>query len=82
MFKDNDDKEIKTNGFSYKMCLIKNRKYSELFIRTEEDMLTLKKTLKSLCVNSDFYVDYTVIKKVGSGAFASVSFNFSRFLYL
>jgi hypothetical protein len=55
------------------MTIIKNKKFTELFIDNEENMKLLKMSIKQWCVNTSFYDDYDVIKKIGAGAFANVS---------
>jgi hypothetical protein len=67
-----ENEKMKGQGYDYKMTIIKNKKYTELFIADEENMALLKRTIKQWCVNTGFYDDYEVIKKIGAGAFANV----------
>jgi hypothetical protein len=40
------------------MSIIKNKKYTELFIEDEKKVSILRKAVRSWCINSGFYEDY------------------------
>jgi hypothetical protein len=73
-FEEVENEKMKSQGYFFKMTIIKNKKFTELFIPNEEKRDLLKSTIKHWCVNTGFYDDYEVIKKIGAGAFANVSF--------
>lgn len=54
--------------------MIKDNKYSELYINDEEKMNLVKSTITKWCINDGFYDDFEVVKKIGAGAFANVNF--------
>jgi hypothetical protein len=76
-----DDSKI-ASGFNWRMSIVKNKKYTDLFIDSQEKLERVKEVLKPLCINGGFYDDFEVIKKIGSGAFASVSFDQHYFFSL
>ena len=55
------------------MCIARNKRFTELYISDNDTMLEIKKTMRRWCISTGFYDDFEVIKKLGSGAFASVS---------
>lgn len=71
-----EEEKMLSQGYFFKMTIIKNKKFTELFIDTEENKELLRKAVKSWCINTGFYDDYEVIKKIGAGAFANVSLRF------
>lgn len=54
------------------MSITRNNRFTEIYISNEEDMLQLKSAIRRWCISDRFYDDFEVIKKLGSGAFASV----------
>lgn len=52
--------------------LIKNMKFSEIYIDNEEEFLAWMKALKPLVIQTDFHLHYDVVKMVGKGSFARV----------
>ena len=77
-FESVDLEVVLEQGYGYKMSITRNNRFTELYIREKEAMLELKSTIRRWCINDRFYDDFDVIKKLGSGAFASVSLKLSN----
>ena len=70
-------KIVSDQGYSYKMSIARNKRFTELYFRDQETALQLKRLVRPWCISCGFYEDFEVIRKLGSGAFASVSFKTS-----
>jgi hypothetical protein len=57
------------------MVTIRDRKFTQLYIREEADMLRLKAALQKYTISTGFYEEFDIGAKIGKGAFASVSFS-------
>ena len=71
--------------YPFVMLLIANGKFTELFLRNEDELNVWKELMTKTCILTDFYDVYRVVKCIGKGAFAKVRFvfkNFFRFLWL
>ena len=60
------------NSYSYKLKFIKYLKFSDLFIKSEQDFDKWTNFLKKRTTQSKFYQKYLPIKQIGEGGFATV----------
>lgn len=73
--------QLEENGdLIYKIKLTRNLKYTELYTRKKEVFLQWKELLSPLTIQTNFHSKFSVIKKIGKGAFASVC-DFSLFQF-
>jgi hypothetical protein len=50
------------------MTVIRNSRFSEIYIPDETILHTIQLVVKPHCINLGFYEDFKVIKKLGAGA--------------
>lgn len=60
----------------YGLSISRNGKYSEIFIRSAEELELWKEALRPYCIMADFHENYKVEKLIGEGVSAKV--NISR----
>ena len=71
-FEGDYEEEDGTHKFSIKF--IKNLKFTEIFTKSKDSYLHWKDLLSKLTVQTDFHTKFNVIKMIGKGSFARVSF--------
>ena len=64
----------KTNKYLYILRFIKNFKFTDLYVNSEEDMNNWTEFLNKRITQSNFHKKYTPIKQIGEGGFAKVSY--------
>lgn len=62
---------------NYGLSISRNGKYSEIFIRSLEELELWKEALRPFCIMTDFHENYKVEKLIGEGVSAKVR-NLSR----
>lgn len=68
--------EPENGHFNYSIKFIKNLKFTEIFTRSKSTFLEWKKLLAKVTIQTDFHSKYNVIKMIGKGSFARVSYIF------
>jgi hypothetical protein len=63
---------IRDQGYLFKMTVARNKRFTDLYIPNEATMIALKQYVRRRSISTGFYDDFQVLKKLGSGAFASV----------
>ena len=61
-----------SSGYEYLMKIIKNQRFTTLFLKNEQDMNDWKIALRKVTVLTDFHDIYEPISDLGSGGFAKV----------
>lgn len=68
------DDEPENGKFNFSIKFIKNLKFTEIFTDSKSTYLEWKKILARLTIQTDFHTKFDVIKMIGKGSFARVSF--------
>lgn len=76
--------EILESGFAFSVKIVKNLKFTTLYLKNEESVEKWRNALLSSAALTDFHTRYEVVDIIGKGAFAKVSFkpNFLTFLFI
>ena len=61
--------------YSYIIRLIKNLKFTDLYIRTKTELLNWEAFLNQRIIQSNFHKKYSPIREIGEGGFAKVTFD-------
>ena len=61
-------------GYFHQIKLMSNKKFTELFFKDGDELAAWRKALSGICLMSDFYSQYSVSQKIGSGSFGEVRF--------
>lgn len=73
-----EDEELKEH-FGYFLMLIKNSKYTRIFLKNKEEMERWRQALKEQCIMNDFEERYNLLEMIGKGAYGKVSCLFLPF---
>lgn len=76
-----DNEQLFLQGYFWKMSIVRNNRFTELYFKYEAEMLQLRNKIRPWCISEGFYDDFDLIGKIGSGAFASVSLNQKYFWF-
>lgn len=68
--------EPENGKFNFSIKFIKNLKFTEIFTKSKTKFLEWKEMLSRLTVQTDFHSKFNVIKMIGKGSFARVSYLF------
>jgi len=68
------DQQEENGKFNFSIKFIKNLKFTEIFTRSKEVYFRWKQLLCKLTIQTDFHTKFNVIKMIGKGSFARVSF--------
>lgn len=66
------DKQLQQH-FGFVLVIIKNSKFTRIFLKDREDMEKWREALKLNCIMGDFEDRYTLLEMVGRGAYGKVS---------
>lgn len=58
--------------YKYGIRFIKNMKYSDLWVKEEDELRKWQEALSKVCIQSDFHNKFTALKMIGKGSFARV----------
>lgn len=73
-------REVFESDFCYTVKIVKNLKFTTLYLRDKEDMEMWRDALLVHAAMTDFHEQYEVVDIIGKGAFAKVKFqNFNIF---
>lgn len=71
--------EAMETGFQYSVKIIKNLKFTTLYLKDEEAVEHWRGAMLKDAALTDFHDKYEVVDIIGKGAFAKVTLRFSRF---
>jgi hypothetical protein len=71
--------EVGEDEYPYVIMLMRNGKYTEMFVKSKADLEIWLGKFKELVVFSGFYGRFRVVRFLGSGAYAKVRFGFFLF---
>lgn len=69
------DDRSEDGGFNFSIKFIRNLKFTEIFTRSKEAYLEWKQLLCRITIQTDFHNKFSVIKMIGKGSFARVSYS-------